>query len=228
MISGQRDWSTGRPRVKICCISDPREALLAIRLGASALGLVSKMPSGPGVIDEDLIAEIVDSIPPGVSSFLLTSLREAEAIVEQQRRCRANTLQICDRPRSGTHRTLRSALPGISIVQVIHVNGKESISEAREVSREVDALLLDSGNQSLQVKQLGGTGRTHDWTVSRRIVEEVDVPVFLAGGLQAGNVGEAVSKVRPFGLDVCSGVRRGGRLSEAKLREFMLSAFAER
>jgi phosphoribosylanthranilate isomerase len=88
------------------------------------------------------------------------------------------------------------------------------------VAPEVDALLLDSGNQSLPVKELGGTGRTHDWSVSRRIVEAAPVPVYLAGGLTPDNVGEAVRRVRPFGVDVCSGVRSGGRLDEARLAAF--------
>ena len=143
-------------RVKICCIASIEEALLAVRYGASAVGLVSAMPSGPGVIPEELIAEIAAVIPPGVSSFLLTSLQSAEKIIEQQKRCGTNTIQICDRVTSGTHAEIKRALPGIKIVQVIHVTGEESVGEARTVSKDVDAILLDSGNQSLPVKELGG------------------------------------------------------------------------
>jgi phosphoribosylanthranilate isomerase len=215
-----------KPRIKICCISSLEEAVIAIRYGASALGLVSSMPSGPGVIEEDLIAEIAARTPPPIATFLLTSLQDADSIIEQQRRLRANTLQIVDRLERGTYNDLRRALPGVSIVQVIHVNGEESIEEAVGVAPHVDAILLDSGNQKLVVKELGGTGRTHDWTISRRIREAVRVPIFLAGGLNSRNVAEAVRQVDPFGLDVCSGVRTDNRLDETKLKEFFLTSLA--
>ncbi len=193
---------------------------MAIGAGASALGLVSAMPSGPGVISEEKIAEIADGVPPAVATFLLTSLQDAEAIIAQHRRCRTSTIQICDRLEKGRYEDIRRALPGIKIVQVIHVSGEESIFEAAEISRRVDALLLDSGNQKLAVKQLGGTGRRHDWGISRRIREEVAVPLFLAGGLNAENAREAFESVRPFGLDLCSGVRTENRLNEEKLIAF--------
>ena len=210
---------TSKPRVKICCISSLEEAWQAIEHGASALGLVSHMPSGPGVISEDLITQIADAAPPGVATFLLTCLQDTQSIISQQRRTRANTVQICDRLESGEYDDLRAAMPGISIVQVIHVCGVESVEEAAAVAPHVDALLLDSGNQSLPVKELGGTGRVHDWNVSRRIRETVDVPVFLAGGLNPQNVVQAVEVVRPYGLDICSGVRTAGRLDVEKLSQ---------
>lgn len=209
-----------RPRVKICCIRDHGEAALAIRLGASALGLVTDMPSGPGVIPDEAARDIARRVPPPIASFLLTSRQSAAAIVEQQRRVRATTLQIVDRLTHGTYQDLREALPGIGLVQVIHVQGEESVEEASAVAPDVDALLLDSGNPGLAVKVLGGTGRTHDWAVSRRIVEQVNIPVFLAGGLRADNVREAIGQVGPFGLDVCSGVRTAGALDERKLAAF--------
>jgi len=212
--------TTPKPRVKICCINSIDEARLAIRYGASALGLVSAMPSGPGVIEEDDIAQIAATIPPGVSSVLLTSQQDAGAIIEQQRHCRVNTLQIVDHFPIDGYMKLRDALPGVALVQVIHVMGETSIDDALAVAPYVNAILLDSGNQSLVVKELGGTGRIHDWAISRRIREDVPVPVFLAGGLHAGNVAEAIATVQPFALDVCSGVRTGGKLDEKKLASF--------
>lgn len=213
---------TQRPRVKICCMASVEEAWMAIKYGASAVGLVSDMPSGPGVIPEELIAEIARVIPPGVSSFLLTSKQDTKSIVAQQKRTRVNTIQICDRIQ-GEYQDLRNALPGISLVQVIHVTGEESVQEAVDVAQYVDALLLDSGNQSLPVKELGGTGRIHDWSISKRIRELVDIPVFLAGGLNPENAKEAVTQVGPFGVDVCSGVRTNGSLDEVKLSKFFNS-----
>ena len=165
---------------------------MAVRAGASALGLVSAMPSGPGVIAEETIAEIAVTVPPGVATFLLTSKRDADSIIAQQRRCRTNTIQLCDSVKPGCYAKLREALPGIALVQVIHVTGPESVSEASAVASSVDAILLDSGNQKLAVKELGGTGRTHDWKLSRAIVQAVKIPVFLAGGLNPANVAEAI------------------------------------
>ena len=211
---------TQHPRVKICCINSTHEAQLAVQYGASALGLVSSMPSGPGVIAEDLIAQIAVTIPPGVSSFLLTSKQDAASIIEQQRRCRVNTIQICDRLEMGSYDDLREAMPGIALVQVIHVTGEKSIAEAVAVAPHVNGILLDSGNQSLAIKELGGTGRIHNWEISRAIRERVDVPIFLAGGLNGENVAQAIRHVGPFGVDICSGVRTDGRLDERKLARF--------
>jgi phosphoribosylanthranilate isomerase len=206
--------------VKICCVGSVAEAWAAVEAGASALGLVSEMPSGPGVISEELIAEIVAAVPPAVATFLLTCRQDVDEIVAQQHRTRADTLQLCDRLPEGAHGELRERLPGVRVVQVVHVTGEESVEEAARVATHVDAVLLDSGNQTLAVKELGGTGRTHDWALSLRIRERVGVPVFLAGGLSASNVAEAVRVVGPFGLDVCSGVRSGGRLDAEKLESF--------
>jgi phosphoribosylanthranilate isomerase len=208
------------PRVKICCIGSIDEAALAVEFGASALGLVSHMPSGPGVIADDLIAKIAATVPPSIGTFLLTSRQRVADIIEQQRFCRTNTIQLCDHLADGTHRDLKEALPGISIVQVIHVTSPESVDEAASVAPHVDAILLDSGNQKRVIKELGGTGRTHDWSLSRAIRDSLGIPLFLAGGLTPENVSHAIEAVGPFGLDVCSGVRTGGSLDATKLKRF--------
>lgn len=209
-----------RPRIKICCIASVAEARLAIRHGASALGLVSAMPSGPGVIAEALIAEIAACVPPPIATFLLTSAHEPDAIIAQQRRCRTNTLQLCDHLPTTVYSRLREALPGIALVQVVHVTDERSVDYALAAAEHVDALLLDSGNLSLAVKQLGGTGRTHDWTLSRRIRDAIRIPLFLAGGLTPVKVATAIAAVEPFGLDLCSSVRTNDELDVVKLRAF--------
>src|SRR5512140_1001831 len=203
-------------RFKICCMGSVGEIELAVRYGASAVGFVSSMPSGAGIISNELIARLVPRVPPGVGSFLLTSERTAVAIIEQQRAFGAGTIQIVDSVPPGVHEELRRRLRGISIVQVVHVTGDESVAEAIEVAPRVHAILLDSGNPSLEIKELGGTGRVHDWKLSRRIVETVNVPVFLAGGLNPDNVGGAIRAVRPYAVDVCTGVRTNGSLDETK------------
>jgi phosphoribosylanthranilate isomerase len=207
-----------RPRIKICCIASFDEAMLAIEHGAAALGLVSAMPSGPGVISEELIAEIASRVPPPVATFLLTARQDVKEIIEQHRRCRTNTIQIVDRLTHGSYDELRRALPGIAIVQVVHVVGQESVEEAIRVAEHVDAILLDSGNPALPTKELGGTGRRHDWNLSRRIREQIKIPLFLAGGLKPENVRQAVEEVGPFALDICTGVRSDGKLDAQKVR----------
>ena len=211
-----------RTRVKICCISSLEEARLAIRFGADALGLVGQMPSGPGVVSDDVAAEIAGSTPPPVATFMLTSESTVGGIIAHQQRVGANTIQLVDTMPTGTYAQLRAALPAIKLVQVIHIIDERSIDEALQaVELGVDTLLLDSGNPTLAIKELGGTGRVHNWQVSRQIVVQSRVPVFLAGGLNPENVQEALDTVQPYGLDICSGVRTNGHLNAHKLEAFM-------
>lgn len=210
-----------KPRVKICCIKSVAEAETAIRYGATAIGLVSEMPSGPGVISEELISEIVVKTPPGIGTFLLTSKQDTASIIEQQRECQVNTIQLCDNLVEGSYDDFRTALPGIKIVQVIHVLNEDSVEQAISTAPRVDGILLDSGNPTASIKKLGGTGNTHDWRLSKKIVDAVSIPVWLAGGLNSENISDAIEKVSPFGIDVCSGVRTVGKLDEKKLSKFM-------
>ncbi len=206
--------------VKICCIADLDEARLAIGAGASAIGLVSAMPSGPGPIEEAEIARVAAAVPRPTETFLLTALTDAEAVAAQQRRCGTTAVQLVDALEEAELRRLRRLLPGTRLVQVIHVTGPESLDEARAAAPLVDTILLDSGNPNLAVKELGGTGRVHDWATSRRIRDSVGVPVLLAGGLHPGNAREAFDRVQPAGLDVCSGLRPNGRLDAGRLHAF--------
>ena len=210
--------------IKICCISSHEEARVAIDAGADILGLVSAMPSGPGVIHEELIASIARSV--SAQTFLLTSLCDPDAIIAQHRRLGTTAIQLCDALPPDSHLQLREALPGIRLVQVVHVTGEASYDEAMAAARDVDALLLDSGNPALRVKELGGTGRVHDWTISRRIASDAGVPVFLAGGLRPENVAEALEITGASGVDICSGVRTAGRLDREKLERFICAVSA--
>lgn len=208
-------------QVKICCIASLTEARLAIRCGAAALGFVSAMPSGPGVISEEQIASIIPFVPEGIATFLMTSKTSVAEIIGQYEKCCPSVFQLCDRVTPEVHRELKDRLPDVKLVQVVHVLGEASIEEASVQSHTVDALLLDSGNPDLATKSLGGTGRAHNWEISREIVRLSGVPVYLAGGLTPGNVAEAVRVVQPFGVDVCSGVRTEGKLDRKKLERFV-------
>jgi phosphoribosylanthranilate isomerase len=209
-----------KPRIKICCISNEHEALDAIKAGASALGLVGEMPSGPGVISDEEIFQIARIVPPPVAAFLLTSKTNSKDIIEHYRKVQTTAIQIVDELPERDYDEIRRALPNVKIVQVIHVVDENSVDEAVELAESVDAILLDSGNPNLKIKELGGTGRRHDWKLSRKIVQSIKKPVFLAGGLSAENVREAIETVQPFGLDICSGVRSNGKLDKQKLERF--------
>jgi phosphoribosylanthranilate isomerase len=208
-------------RIKICCIASENEARIAIESGASAIGLVARMPSGPGPISDELIKRIAITVPPPIATFMLTSETDAGQIIAHHSRTNTNTIQIVDELKSGSYADLRLALPGIKIVQVIHVIDEKSVEEALSISGMVDAILLDSGNPKLKIKELGGTGRIHNWKLSRQIRENSKCPIFLAGGLNPDNVRQAIDEVQPFAVDVCSGVRTDGKLDETKVKMFI-------
>ena len=211
---------TKKVRIKICCIGSVKEAQLAISHGANAIGLVGQMPSGPGVIDDGLIRKISDSTPPAVDRFLLTSETNVNEIIAHHKRVQTSTIQIVDKIPASAFKKIRAYAPTVRLVQVIHVNDISAIDEAIVLSKYADAILIDSGNPNAKTKTLGGTGNTHDWEISRQIREAIDVPVFLAGGLNAQNIVAAIATVRPFGVDLCSGVRTNGRLDMVKLASF--------
>jgi phosphoribosylanthranilate isomerase len=215
-----------RIRIKICCISSIEEAMTAIEAGADSIGLVGKMPSGPGPISDELIKQIARSVPPPVATFLLTSETSAARIIEHHHRTRTNTIQIVDSLAEGTYSEIKEALPNVKIVQVIHVIDHMSVELAVRLSESVDALLLDSGNPNLKIKELGGTGRVHNWKLSRQIREYAKCPVFLAGGLNPENVRQAIEEVEPYAIDICSGVRTNGKLDKTKLNTFIVNAMA--
>jgi len=207
-------------KVKICCISSISEAALAVSYGADALGFVSNMPSGPGVISDEMILEIIKTVPPSIEKFLLTCETESEKIIQQQKKFRPDTIQLVDEVSTEVYNELKKELPSVRIVQVVHVRDENSVKYAERISEFVDAILLDSGNPDLSVKELGGTGKVHNWNISRKICETVNIPVYLAGGLNAGNVEEAIKTVSPYAVDLCSGVRTDGNLDETKLKNF--------
>lgn len=210
-----------RTRIKVCCIASAEEAKAAVSAGADALGLVARMPSGPGPMADELIAALTAIVPPPVATFLLTSETTAEAISAHVRATNPSTVQIVSHISETEAARLAEIEPHVRRVQVIHVEGPEALGMIQVYGPHVHAFLLDSGRPSAAVAELGGTGRVHDWEISAAFVQASDKPVFLAGGLSAANVADAVRKVRPYGLDLCSGARTGGRLDTAKLTAFV-------
>ena len=206
-------------KVKICCISSIEEAKLAIGYGAAAIGLVGRMPSGPGIITDELIHAIAKTVPPPIQTFLLTSETTTDNIIEHHRKVNTTTIQIVDALSGREYHKIREAIPNVQLVQVIHVLDEGSIKEAIEISEFVDAILLDSGNPNLPTKVLGGTGKTHNWDLSKKIREKISLPIFLAGGINKDNIKKAIEHVQPYGIDLCSSVRTNGQLDESKLEE---------
>ena len=206
-------------KIKICCISSIEEARLAVAYGAAAIGLVGRMPSGPGIITDELIHAIAKTVPPPIQTFLLTSETTTDNIIEHHKKVNTTTIQIVDALSGREYHKIREAIPNVQLVQVIHVLDEGSIKEAIEISEFVDAILLDSGNPNLPTKVLGGTGKTHNWDLSKKIREEISLPVFLAGGINKDNIKKAIEHVQPYGIDLCSSVRTNGQLDESKLEE---------
>jgi phosphoribosylanthranilate isomerase len=210
-------------QVKICCVRSPEEAHTALSFGAVAVGLVSEMPAGPGDLSESEIREIVQAVPAGTGTFLLTAVTDADRLIDKVRRLGVNTLQLWDPLEPEDYGRLHQELPGLSIVQAIHVIDASAIEHAQTAARLADALVLDSSNPTVPFRWESQAGATHDWSISQEIVQTVDCPVLLAGGLHSENVESAVRLVRPYGVDVCTGVRTEDALDRRKLAAFFES-----
>lgn len=209
-----------KPDVKVCCIKSAEEASMAIDYGAQALGLVGPMPSGPGILSLDTIRDISRTIPTHINSFYLTSKTEFDAIAVEYEWVQTSHIQLTDYTSENTRLALRKNFPDLQIVQVVHVSENTWMDDIKSAENHTDLLLLDSGMPKAKKKQLGGTGQTHDWAISRKIVQKTSLPVYLAGGIHAGNVQEAVHTVKPFGIDLCSGLRSRDKLDPSKLKAF--------
>lgn len=211
--------------IKICCIQNESELHLAAEAGATHAGLVAEMPSGPGPIGDATIRRIASAAPDGITPVLLTSRTEADGIIDHVYSTGVAAVQIVSPVSAAVRRTVKTTLPAIEILQVVHVEGPESLEVARRAAEAADYVLLDSGRPTASTPELGGTGRTHDWSVSTRIVDALPVPVFLAGGLGPENVGEAIDAVHPAGVDLCSGLRDPRfRLDPDALQRFVTTA----
>lgn len=212
-----------RIRVKICCMASIAEMRMAVAYGADCVGLVGDMPSGLGVIADTLARDIARAVPPGVTSVLLTSRTEADDIADHVAFCGVSTVQIVNHIDPAVHERLEESIPAVRRLQAIHVESDDALRLIPFYEGHVHGFLLDSGRPSAAIPELGGTGRTHDWSVSAEFVRRSALPVFLAGGLNPANVAEAIRQVRPYGVDLCSGLRSPVLLDETKLRAFMLA-----
>jgi phosphoribosylanthranilate isomerase len=210
-------------RVKVSCLRSAEEARRAVSFGVEAIGVASGLPAPAQELTDEEIAVIAAAVGEEVGTFLLTGLEDVDEIVEKVRRCGVNTVQLWDVLPRDSYRKIRRALPGVSIAQSVHVTGEAAIDQAREMATVADALVLGSTNPEPPFRWSDPHGQTHDWEISRRIVKAAQVPVILSGGLTHRNVADAIRLVRPYGVEVCSGVRRAGALETSMLVQFLES-----
>lgn len=193
-------------RVKVCGIRRRQDVLLAASLGADAIGLlVGQRHRSEDFLDAEQARELVEACPPLVTPVLVTHLEEADPVVALARELRVTTIQMHSECSAGTLRKIRHALPGVRLIRALHVAGNEALEQLPELAGAAHALIVDSVNA--QEDRVGGTGLTHDWAMSRRIVAASPIPVILAGGLDGGNVARAIAIVRPYGVDANTRLR---------------------
>lgn len=213
-------------RVKVCANKRLEDALKAVEYGADAVGfLVGQAHASQDFISPSLAREIVTKLPPFCSSVLVTHISDAHAIIELAKETCVSTIQLHGDSTLDDVVKIRNVLPYTKIYKAVHVEDVSAIDAAQRWEGIVDAILLDSMNKS--TNQVGGTGKTHDWTISAQIVKSTALPVILAGGLTVENVQEAIVNVRPFGVDVNSGTKgMDGYKDLQKLKAFITGAKA--
>jgi phosphoribosylanthranilate isomerase len=208
-------------RVKICGIKRKEDALAAIRYGADAIGLlVGKKYPSDDFIDETTAKNIVESLPPLCSSVLVTHLTDTKTVIELAVFTRVTTIQLHGDSSPADAQKIKTALPYVKLYKAVHIIDESSIDHAKQFLDSVDAILADTVNTA--TGQVGGTGLTHDWSVSKNLVAAFNKPVILSGGLTPDNVVNAIETVMPYGVDVNSGTQGAdGYKDTTKLRLFI-------
>jgi phosphoribosylanthranilate isomerase len=211
-------------RVQIAGISHVEDAVAVERAGADAIGFTLGLPSGPhNGLDEHRARAIIRALPPFVTPVLITYHLTAAVVVPLCRYLGVATVQLHAPAPLLEVAAMREAIPGLKVVLAVSVTGAEAAATARARARYADALILDTYDPASG--RHGATGKTHDWTVSRAIVDQAGVPVILAGGLSQENVGDAIRIVRPWGVDVHTGVERpDGSTDPDRVRAFIAAA----
>lgn len=206
-------------RVKICGNRTSDDLALAGRMGADAVGLiVSPRHRTEDAIAPATAAALLRDVPVFVNSVLVTHLLTAPEVLELHRTVPTSTIQLHDAIAPAEVEAIRRAIPHIPLIKAVGVTDEGAIEVARRFERYVDALLLDTHAGD----RIGGTGIVHDWSISRRIVAAVNKPVLLAGGLRPENIVQAIQEVRPYGVDVNSGVEfANGEKDPERVREFI-------
>lgn len=214
-------------RVKICGNKRVEDALEAIRLGADAIGLLV----GQEHVSRDFIsplaaASIAKQLPPFCAIALVTDITGVAEILQLVNFIGVNTLQLHGNSSPEDMKLIKKELPYLKIIKSLHIIDEASIGIGKKYIGVADAILLDSFNETKN--QIGGTGKTHNWNISRKIVDEYNTPIILAGGLSPDNVAEAIKFVRPYGVDVNTGTKGENGFKDYKKMEMFIRRAREK
>lgn len=199
-------------RVKICGLKDGLDLEGALQAGADAVGFIVEIEQSRRCISASAARELIEMVPPFVASVAVIHPRDLDDALRLAEDTGADLLQIHSRLKREELRRLRD-----SVSQRIIIACRAEGDEALQMAPLADAILLDTCKNGV----LGGTGETHDWNLSARLVRELKVPVVLAGGLGPDNVCQAVRTVRPHAVDVASGVEVEGRKDRGRMEQFV-------
>jgi phosphoribosylanthranilate isomerase len=202
-------------RAKICGIRDAGARDVAVAAGADAVGFVVEISRSKRSIDRGEARGLIQGLPPFVSSVIVVEPQSAAEAANLALDTGADVIQINDSLSFEDMATLKNMVPARLVATVPASPG--GLNHARQMTRVADALLIDS----FEGGKLGGTGTVHDWNLSSDLVRNVDVPLILAGGLDPENVAEAIEKVRPYAVDVSSGVETDGAKDPEKIKAFL-------
>jgi len=211
--------------VKICGIRRQEDALIATELGADAIGLlVGQKHNSPDFVSATVARDIFRALPPSVDAVLVTHVEDVDELERLLQESEITTIQLHSEIAPSSVERLRHRLPHLKIFKSVNIISADSVAYPEAFKKLVDGFVLDSIN--LATSQVGGTGKTHDWSVSRQIVMRYpEVPIILAGGLNSENVRSAIERVRPFGVDVNSGTKAAdGFKDPRKIEAFIIQA----
>ena len=208
-------------RVKICGITRKEDLAVAVDAGADAVGFLVGVPTSPRNLTLERAKMLLDLVPVFVDSVIVTAPETVEDIVEICETLKPSVIQIHGK-KNFVASQVRKKVKNTCLVKTVYVKPDILKEENIEELKQFDAVLLDSFTKN----QYGGTGKTHDWTVSKQIKEAVaPVPVILAGGLKPENVKEAILAVNPYAVDVASGVEASpGIKDHNKIHAFVENA----
>ena len=205
-------------KVKICGITNEEDAVKAALFGADYVGFLVEIDFAEDKITREEAKELIKKLPLEVTPVFVTWLQKAKPIIEIVKEINPAIIQLHNDITLEEIGKIRRELPKIQITKTISVVNEDSIKEAKKYEKYVDYLLLDTKLKGRK----GGTGKVHDWRISRKIVKSVKCKVFLAGGLNPDNVKEAIGKVKPYAIDTNNGVKLKPRKKDHKKLELFI------
>jgi phosphoribosylanthranilate isomerase len=208
-------------KVKICGITNTEDARLVLESGADMLGMIVDVPiASPRKIPLDTAVEIAHALSGEIDLVAVLMPHRVQEVEHIVRQLKPFAVQLHGFESNAFLHAVRDAVPGVKVIKTVHVDETGTIHGGLPESDYLDFLLLDTVSH-----QIGGTGKTHNWATSARLVEQSTVPVLLSGGLSSSNVCDAIRAVKPYGVDVASGVESSpGRKSKEKIERFMRNA----